>query len=48
MQDPIGGRLFKHIHWAMELRKADILLQALDARDPLYCRCAELEAWAKQ
>jgi len=30
------------------LSKADILLQALDARDPLYCRCAELEAWAKQ
>ena len=30
------------------LRKADILLQTLDARDPQYCRCAELEAWATQ
>ena len=29
-------------------RKADILLQTLDARDPKYCRCAELEAWATQ
>ena len=29
-------------------RKADILLQTLDARDPQYCRCAELEAWATQ
>lgn len=30
------------------LSKADILLQTLDARDPQYCRCAELEAWATQ
>lgn len=32
----------------MEPRKADILVQTLDARDPLYCRCEELETWAKQ
>ncbi|CAK9037167.1 unnamed protein product [Durusdinium trenchii] len=30
------------------LQKADILLITLDARDPLHCRCAELEAWVKQ
>jgi len=30
------------------LLKADVLLQVLDARDPLRCRCPELEAWVQQ
>jgi len=30
------------------LLKADVLLQVLDARDPLGCRCLELEVWAKE
>ncbi|CAE7366333.1 Gnl3 [Symbiodinium natans] len=30
------------------LLKADVLLQTLDARDPLYCRCPELEAWVRE
>jgi len=30
------------------VHRADVLLQALDARDPLGCRCPALEAWAQQ
>mmetsp|Transcript_87513 Transcript_87513/g.155220 ORF Transcript_87513/g.155220 Transcript_87513/m.155220 type:complete len:483 (-) Transcript_87513:71-1519(-) len=30
------------------LLKADVLLQVLDARDPLRCRCPELEAWVQE
>lgn len=30
------------------LLKADVLVQALDSRDPIGCRCPELEAWVKE
>mmetsp|Transcript_73605 Transcript_73605/g.193091 ORF Transcript_73605/g.193091 Transcript_73605/m.193091 type:complete len:487 (-) Transcript_73605:82-1542(-) len=30
------------------LSGADVVIQALDARDPMGCRCAALEAWAKE
>lgn len=30
------------------LVRADVFLMALDARDPLRCRCAALEAWAQE
>lgn len=30
------------------LPQSDILLHVLDSRDPLSCRCAELEAWAQK
>lgn len=30
------------------LSEADVLLQVLDVRDPLGCRCAALEAWAQE
>jgi len=30
------------------LTKSEVLLQVLDARDPLRCRCAALETWAQE
>lgn len=35
-------------HLRQMLLQADVLLQVLDARDPIGCRCAELEAWAQE
>ena len=46
---PCPEAVLRFSYWDGEWpRKADILLQTLDARDPQYCRCAELEAWATQ